>query len=396
MALRILHILDTLSPDRGGPQHVVRMLAKSYLRAGTDIEVVCLDNPSASFLRDYPCTVHALDQSYLGRYAFSPRLLRWLLANARRYDAIVVNGIWSFPGFGLYCVTRVTGTPYGIFIHGALDPWFNKQYRLKHLKKMLYWPLQYSVLHNATTVFFTTQTERDLAKTSFWPNTWNGVVIPYGIHDPEMDGSDSRLQTEAFHNRFPQLRNRRFLLFIGRIHEKKGCDLLLDAFAGAVGNASDCDLVIAGPDQVGMRAKLENRAAELGVATRIHWTGMVGGDVKWGALRACDAFVLPSHQENFGISVVEALAVGRPVLISNQVNIWRQIVEDQVGLVEDDTASGTSVLLRRWFELNGEDRRKMASRARGCFLSRFNIDRAVATIINLFGPDAADPERLSV
>jgi glycosyltransferase involved in cell wall biosynthesis len=395
MGLRILHLVNTLSPDTGGPAHVVRMLAKSYLKAGTHVEVVTLDDPSAPFLRDFPCRVYPLGQSYLGRYALSPRLVRWLLAHARHYDAIVMNGIWTFPGFSLFCVTRLTGTPYGVFVHGALDPWFNRQYPLKHLKKILYWPVQYSVLRNAMTVFFTTQTEQDLAKTSFWPNTWNSMVIPYGIHDPEKDHIDSRFQTEAFYSKYPHLRGRRFLLFLGRIHEKKGCDLLIEGFASNSGCALDCDLVIAGPDQVGMRAKLEKRAAQLGIATRVHWTGMIEGELKWGAVRACDAFVLPSHQENFGISVVEALAVGRPVLISNQVNIWRHIVEDCVGLVEDDTQMGTSTLLRRWFELQSRERDEMAARARCCFLSRFNIDRAVATINKVFGSDDTEVKRES-
>ena len=388
MTLNILHIVDTLSPETGGPPEVVRMLAKSYLRAGVHVEVVCLDDPHSPFLLDFPCKVHALGQSYLGRYAFSPRLWRWLRTNARRYDAIVMNGIWTFPGLSLYCITRRTRTRYGVFTHGALDPWFNRRYPLKHLKKMLYWPVQYAVLRNARAVFFTTETERDLARTSFRPSAWNSIVIPYGIRDPEADGGDARQQTEALYGRFPGLRERRFLLFLGRIHEKKGCDLLLEAFARNAGTAPDLDLVIAGPDQAGMREKLETRAGELGVSGRIHWTGMIGGELKWGALRACEAFVLPSHQENFGISVVEALAVGRPVLISNQVNIWRQIIEERVGFVEEDTLTGTLGLLRRWVELEPGEREEMAARARGCFLSRFNIDRAVNTIHTVFSSDA--------
>ena len=82
---------------------------------------------------------------------------------------------------------------------------------------------------------------------------------------------------------------------------------------------------MAGPDQEGMEASLKSLAERLGIPNRVHWPGLVGGKVKWGALLACDAFVLPSHQENFGISVVEALSVGRPVLVSNQVNIWPEI-----------------------------------------------------------------------
>ena len=150
---------------------------------------------------------------------------------------------------------------------------------------------------------------------------------------------------------FLELQNRRFLLFLARIHAKKGCDLLIEAFAKIAPAVPDVDLVIAGPDQGGLQAKLQRQADEAGIADRIHWAGMIDGDVKWGALRICNAFVLPSHSENFGIAVVESLAVGRPVLISNQVNIWPEIEADGAGLVEDDTPEGTERLLRHWFAL---------------------------------------------
>ena len=121
--------------------------------------------------------------------------------------------------------------------------------------------------------------------------------------------------------------------------------------------------MIAGPDQVGMQAKLMGMAGQLGIADRVHWPGLIGGDVKWGALRACDALILPSHQENLGISVVEALAVGRPVLISHQVNIWQEIESDGAGLAEDDTLEGTVRLLCRWFDLLPADAPRWRPRA---------------------------------
>jgi glycosyltransferase involved in cell wall biosynthesis len=387
--------MDTFAPEAGGPPEAVRMLVKAYVAIGSEVEVVCLNKPDAPYLRDLDCPVHALGQKYLNRYAFSPRLWRWLRANAQRFDGIVMNGIWSFPGLCLYLATRRNGKRYGIFIHGALDPWFNRQYPLKHLKKVLYWPFQYAVLHNAQAVFFTTETEQKLARTSFWPNTWNSVVVPYGICDPNSSSEQASLQTEAFYRKFPELRSRRFLLFLARIHEKKGCDLLIEAFARLAGTVPHTDLVIAGPDQVGLRARLEERARQLGIAARIHWAGMIGGDVKWGALRSCDAFVLPSHQENFGISVVEALAVGRPVLISDQVNIWPQIVEDGVGLVEEDSLEGTLALLRRWFELTEIERNKMAADARGSFLARFDMTRAASAINEIFASGVPGLDRAS-
>ena len=382
--MHILHIISSLSPAGGGPPEAVRQLVKAYLEVGAGIEVVCLDSPSAPFLAGIPCPVHALDQCYLGRFALSPRLWRWLHQNAGRFDGIVMNGIWTFPGVAARHATRKAKRPYGIFVHGALDPWFNREYPLKHLKKFIYWPIQHAVLRDAHAVFFTAEAERDLALTSFRPSNWNSVVVPYGINDPEEAGWDAARQIEAFHDKLPQLRGRRYLLFMARIHEKKGCDLLIRAFANVAASVADVDLVIAGPDQVGLRAKLERQAEKLKIGGRVHWPGLLGGDLKWGAIRACEAFVLPSHQENFGIAVVEALAVGRPVLISNQVNIWAEIEADKVGLIEADTDEGTERLLRRWFALPAADREAMVARARPSFIRRYAMNRAALAINHVF------------
>jgi glycosyltransferase involved in cell wall biosynthesis len=383
-SLHILHIIASLSPAAGGPPEAVRQLVRAYIEVGAGIEVVCLDEPDAPFLAEIPCPVHALGQSYVGRYALSPRLWRWLHENAGRFDGIVMNGIWTFPGVAARFAARRARKPYGVFVHGALDPWFNRVYPLKHLKKMVYWPVQHAVLRDAQAVFFTTEAERDLAITSFKPCKWTSVVVPYGINDPEDAGHDPAAQAELFYARFPKLRSRRFLLFMARIHEKKGCDLLIEAFAKVAASAPDVDLVIAGPDQVGLQARLQHQADKLGIGERIHWPGMLGGDLKWGALRACEAFVLPSHQENFGIAVVEALAVGRPVLISNQVNIYHEIESDLAGLVDEDTCEGTKRLLLRWFGMPLAERGAIAGRTRSCFVRRYAMSGAAMAINQVF------------
>jgi glycosyltransferase involved in cell wall biosynthesis len=193
-------------------------------------------------------------------------------------------------------------------------------------------------------------------------------------------------QLEVFYTRFPKLRGRRYLLFLGRIHEKKGCDILVQAFANLASEVPDVDVVVAGPDQVGLQSKLQEMCRRLGISERVHWPGQMQGDLKWGALRACEAFILPSHQENFGIAVVEALAVGRPVLISNQVNIWKDIVSDRAGFAEEDTLEGTERMMRRWFVLTAADRDVCAANARPTFLMRYSIGRAVGVIIGVLSP----------
>jgi len=383
--MHILHVIDSFSPATGGPPEAVRQLIKATRATGTHVEVVCLDHPKAEFLLDLGCPVHALDQSFLGRYAFSPRLWRWLRANAGRFDGMIMNGLWTFPGFALRSAARRARRPYGIFVHGALDPWFNRRYPLKHLKKLCYWPMQYAVLRDAAAVFFATKTERDLARTSFKPNHWKSVVAPLGIMEDEHARQDPAREIEAFLGALPELRGRRFLLFLARLHEKKGCDLLIEAFARVAAAAPEVHLVMAGPDQVGMQTKLQSRAGQLGIAARVHWPGMIGGEVKWGALRACDALVLPSHQENFGVSVAEALLAGRPVLLSYPVNIWPEIENDGVGLADDDTLEGTVRLLQRWLSLPAAEQAAMAARAQPCFTARFSLERTAATINEVFG-----------
>jgi glycosyltransferase involved in cell wall biosynthesis len=176
------------------------------------------------------------------------------------------------------------------------------------------------------------------------------------------------------------LHSKRLFLFLSRIHEKKGCDLLIDAFAAVAQRDPRLHLVMAGPDQTGWQKPLSARAAQLGVADRITWTGMLSGDMKWGAYRAAEAFVLPSHQENFGIVVAEALACALPVLISDKVNIWREIDGDQAGLIEADTLRGTQSLFERWLALEPEAREQMRGNALSCFTRRFEIHGAVDSL----------------
>jgi glycosyltransferase involved in cell wall biosynthesis len=292
-----------------------------------------------------------------------------------------MHGLWVFPDIAVRSAALRAGVPYAVFAHGALDPWFNTRYPLKHLKKRLYWPLQYRVLRDARAVLFTTPVERDLAVTSFKPNQWNSLPVPYGIGEPQ---GDPAAQVELFYRQIPSLRSRRFLLFMSRLHAKKGCDLLIEAFARVAAEHPDLDLVVAGPDRDGSQASLRRICAEKGIAARVFWPGMIRGDLKWGALRAADAFILPSHQENFGIAVVESLAAGRPVLTTNKVNIWREIQQDGAALIEDDTLEGTERLLRRWLQLPPAEREAMAARARPCFTARYSMKETAIVIRDLF------------
>ncbi len=374
--LHVLHVIAKLAPSEGGPPEMMRNLAVNYHAIGDTLEVATLDDPAAPYLAHCAFPVHALGPGH-SKYGLSRSLLRWLRANAARFDLIVINNVWLFPAVAAWLAAKGARVPYAVFTHGALDVFFKKRYPIKHLKKLLYWPLQYRILKGASAVLFTSELERELALASFRPNGWTSIVVPYGTNRPD---GDPEVQLNAFYEVIPQARGRRLLLFLGRIHEKKGCDMLLQAFAQLTAEHPDVDLVIAGPDQTGLQAKLKRQALGAGIADRVFWPGMLSGAAKYGAFRAADAFVLPSHQENFGIAVAEALACGTPVLISDQVNIWRQIHDSGVGLVEPDTPVGTLRLLRGWLTMPEGERASMAAAAEGVFHQRFSLRRSAEFI----------------
>ena len=387
--MRILHVMRSLDPAGGGPIEGVRRLARGYREAGHQAEAATLDAPEAKYLEDTPMPVHALGPG-LGKYGYSPRLLPWLHANIGRFDGVVVNGLWQYHGLAARqaCKGRV---PYAVFTHGMLDPWFKRKYPLKHLKKWPYWALvEYRLLRDATRVLFTSEAEQRLAAESFWLHRWKGEVVPYGTPGPS---GDAQAMKQAFWTICPALKDRRFLVFLGRIHRKKGCDLLIEAFARVASDDPDLQLLVGGPDQVGWAKELQALAARLGVAERVHWPGMLTGDAKWGALYASEAFILPSHQENFGISVAEALACGRAVLISDQINIHAEIAKDGAAFVDTDTLDGTERLMRRWLALSADERAQMGRAARQCFEARYDSGRLAAAIAAVLARQPEDGAR---
>lgn len=377
--MKILHVIPSINPVAGGPVEAIKQISQPLASQGCISEVACLDTPGSPWLETFPLKVYTLGPGISG-YKYSKYFVPWLRENASNYDSIIVRGIWQFSSFGTWLALHNTDTPYFVYTHGMLDPWFKRTYPLKHLKKWLYWPWsEYRVLKDARAVLFTCEEERVLARQSFWLYKCNEVVVNYGT---AATTEEPEAQRQLFLNQFPELRNKHLLLFLSRIHVKKGCDLLIEAFAKVAGLDDSLHLVIAGPDQTGWQAELQKQAEKLGITHKITWTGMLLGNIKWGALHATDALVLPSHQENFGIVVAEAMACGVPVLISNKVNIWREIVDDGAGLVANDDLSGTIELLQKWITMPPDAKQTMQQKARQCFNQRFEIHKAARSLID--------------
>ncbi|HXB68855.1 MAG TPA: glycosyltransferase [Candidatus Acidoferrales bacterium] len=378
--MRILHLIMSASSADGGPIEGVRQLGATLTAGGEhQVEVATLDDPKAPFLTDFPLPVHALGPRHTW-YGYAPRVVPWLRANAPRFDVVVVNGLWRYSSFAAWRALHGTATPYVVFTHGMLDPWFKREYPLKHLKKWLYWPwADYRVLRDAAAVVFTCEEERLLARQSFSLYSAREVVVGYGTSLPP---SPDEAEVKSFFSEFPHLQGKRLALFMGRLHPKKGCDLAIGAFAQVLAADPEWHLVIAGPDQAGLRPSLSSLAAKLQVSDRITWTGMIGGATKRSALSTAEVFVLPSHQENFGIVVAEAMSYGVPPLISDKVNIWREIRDDGAGIVATDDLAGTCSLLTSWISQSDHDKKLMRARARQSFASRFEIHAAADSLVH--------------
>jgi glycosyltransferase involved in cell wall biosynthesis len=262
-----------------------------------------------------------------------------------------------------------------------LDPWFKRTYPLKHVKKLAYWTWgEYRVLRDAAAVVFTCEEERVLARQSFSLYRAKERVVNYGSEPPP---PNHEIQQRAFYQRFPALRGKRLCLFLSRIHEKKGCDLAIAAFARVLGRDPSWALAMAGPDEGKLLPGLKELAKREGVLDRITWTGMIVGEEKWGALRSAEILLLPSHQENFGIVVSEALSCGLPVMISDKVNIWREVQADRAGLVGGDNEVGAAQVLTEWVKMSDEQRVQMRASARNCFQRRFSISMAAKDLKRL-------------
>lgn len=372
MKRSILHLIRTMDPARGGPVEYLKQLAAVHTGMGIHVGILTLDRTEPDWIRDLAASVIECGPSQ-GAYGFDGQLEVKLTKAAQSYDAIVVHGLWQFHGF---CASRVAAkgrVPYFVFPHGMLDPWFKKTYPIKHLKKQLYWIMaERRILERARAVLFTTEKESRLAGTTFWPPAnYRRRIISLGVPSAP---SDTEALSEAFMSKFAHLRDRPFLLFLGRLHPKKGCDLLVKAFADL---RPPFDLVLAGPSaSPEYTAELQSLAEGLPITL----AGMIEGEVKSGALASAEALILPSHQENFGLVVAEALSFGTPVLVSDQVNIAEDVQSFGAGFVEPDTLAGTRRLIERWLE-NGDS--SMRASAVCCFQNRFNIEHSARELLQI-------------
>jgi glycosyltransferase involved in cell wall biosynthesis len=394
----VLHVIGSMDPSLGGASQGLRDLLPLLDRAGSRNEVLCLDDSMPVCGADDGITFHTLGRPG-NPWQYNPKLSPWLEARAKGYDAIVIHGLWLHHGMAVSkFIRRLRGSGNGkaplllVMPHGMLDPWFQVApgRRLKAIRNRIYWSfVERSVLSSADALLFTAEEERERARLAFpgYPEVPERVV-GFGTVTPP--GRSPSLLPYPY-SELPLGLGEPYLLFLGRIHEKKGIDLILDAYA-RLRSPQLPALLLAGPGWDSPYGNSLRMAVgrDAFLSGKVHFDGMLSGERKWHALHGCEALVHPSHHENFGVSVAEALACGRPVLLTDKVNIHREVVGAGAALCGPDTTDGMVSLLSRWLSMDEAARTSMSVAASDAFESRFRMDgcaRRFLSVLRELMPD---------
>jgi glycosyltransferase involved in cell wall biosynthesis len=343
--MRILNVTETYAPfvEFGGPPVKVRALSEGLARRGHQITVLTADWGLEKRLQTQE-QKSIVDRSPFGwrreengvqaiyvptwmRYrsvSWNPAVKRYCRARLQNFDVVHIFGLYDLLGPTVGAACRKRNLPYVLEPIGMFVPIV----RNLRLKRMYHAIWGRNLLRGASAVIATSEQEVEEMAAGGLPRTKvvlrrNGVEIP-----------PSWPERGKFRKSQGISREEKVVLFLGRLVTKKSPDLLLKAFAELLETSSGIPmrLVIAGPDEDGVKSELEQMATQLGVRMRVQFAGPVFGEMKWAAYRDADVFVLPSQNENFGNSAAEAVAAGTPVIVTDQCGI-APLLADRAGLV---------------------------------------------------------------
>jgi glycosyltransferase involved in cell wall biosynthesis len=381
--MQILHVIPSLAARDGGPAKAAIEMCRELLRRGEHTEIYttnadgtgCLDVPLGWQTEVGGVTVTYFPINGGHYYKYSSALAVALKTNISKFDLVDINSLYQFPSTAAAHYCRKQEVPYVIRPHGTLDPFMFRHHRPR---KWLYESLfERRNLRAAAAVHFTTAEELELA--SSLGLSFRGLIAPLGVEFEDAPDDWERIVSTTW----PELAGKEIVLFLSRINFKKGLDILAHAFGRIHGERKDVHLVIAGPDNEGYGADVRKWLAAGDCLSSVTFTGMVQGALKASLLKRARLFILPSYTENFGIAVVEAMGAGLPVVISNKVNIWREINDARAGLVVntdlDEVADAVLALLA-----NPPMARELGHR--GCRLARehFSWEAAGCHLLDLY------------
>jgi len=275
-------------------------------------------------------------------WQFSPRLGRALKEDLNRFDLVYINTVWRYPAAiaAYYC--RRYLKPYIIAPRGMLYP---ELFSKKLWKKWPYYKLFVEKSLKFSWAIHYTSEDEALRTEEFLRLNKRRLIVPNGIDVPDFQQPADR---DSLNKRYPQLKNKKIILFLGRLNWKKGLDILVKAFAKLARERGDARLLIAGPDELRYKEKIKDWIRQSGLAYngQVTFTGMLKGEEKLEVYRNSEIFILPSYSENFGVTVVEALASGLAVIISNKVGICEEVLKNKAGMVIDTQAESAYKALK--------------------------------------------------
>ncbi len=362
-ALGLLHLCNGLDPRRdGGMVPSILGFAGGLARLGEPVTIV---TPTESRLgpEAVPYGVELVGPD--------PDFHDWVA----KADLVHIHGLWQVHSRRGAPEARRWRIPYVVTAHGMADPW---ALRHKAWKKRVYtWLVEGQNLQQAACLHALSEPEVDHLH-ALAPRT-PIALVPNGVDLAPFDHLPSRSMLEARH---PELKGKFTLLFFGRLHKKKGLDLLGDAIATLGRSHPELHLLIAGRDE-GARADLADRAGAAGLADRITWLGHVGGVEALQAWGAADAFILPSYSEGFSMAVLEALAARRPALITTACH-FRELARLDAGIVVEPTAADVTHGLRQLLEQSPPERAAMAERGRALVESHYTWSRQASRLRDVY------------
>lgn len=361
---------------------MVRTVARALSQAGLEVHVATTDDNGPGRLQ-VPLSIPQQEDGatfwYFRRqtsfYIFSWPLTRWLAQHVHEFDLVHIHALFSYAALPASLMARRAGVPYIVRPLGTLNHW-GIENRRPWLKKLSFRLIESRILKCAAAIHFTSGLERSEA--AGLVTHGRSEVIPNPL-----DASPDSWPAGAFSARFPQLEGRRIILFLSRLDEKKGLGLLLTAFARVQQQRPDTVLVLAGSGRPDFVGALRDRAAALGISSSVLWAGFLSGEQKWAALADADIFVLPSYSENFGNAVVEAMAAGLPVVVSDQVGIHAEIAEAHAGAVVPCSADRLAWQLLEFLADAGL-RSSMGQNGRRLSASRYSPDAVGARMLHLY------------
>jgi glycosyltransferase involved in cell wall biosynthesis len=330
--MKVLHVIPYMHPQGGGPPVVVDRVCHELKQAGVEADILTTDlytpDGNLSWKTDWLSHEQMEIQPVTKQrpYADSPKLRSVFRKSVKHYDLVHLHTLWSYCSRVVKKYCRRRGIPYVVMPHGMLDP---ASLQRKRFKKAIYGKLvEYPILRSAAGLICTHLEEERLARESV-SGLPAAYITPLGADDPPTDRETLR---KEFYERYPEYENHPMVVFLSRLHEKKGLDLLIPAFKTVVESYPDAHLLIIGSGDRMYESDLRNLVRRNRINDNVTMTGHLGGRWKWQAMAAGDVFILPSYQENFALVVVDALNLGLPVILSNRVNICSEVVDAGAGL----------------------------------------------------------------